>query len=156
MGFLRQGYWSGLPLPPPGGLPNPETEPVSTVSPPLQVETLLLSHRGSLPYSALSIPISLTLLKTILQLVWCCLSLPTCNKHHEGSCFADLQCWEVCWVCSRCWINTVATRNENGWWNIHVGIDQRLCKRCRTGLWGDAIGDSYLEVVGRWAKSLGH
>ena len=29
MGFPRQEYWSGLPFPPPGDLPNLETEPVS-------------------------------------------------------------------------------------------------------------------------------
>ena len=29
MGFSRQGYWSGLPRPPPGDLPNPGTEPRS-------------------------------------------------------------------------------------------------------------------------------
>ena len=29
MRFSRQEYWSGLPCPPPGDLPNPETEPVS-------------------------------------------------------------------------------------------------------------------------------
>ena len=29
MGFSRQEYWSGLPGPPPGDLPNPETEPRS-------------------------------------------------------------------------------------------------------------------------------
>ena len=29
MGFSRQEYWSGLPFPSPGKLPNPETEPVS-------------------------------------------------------------------------------------------------------------------------------
>ena len=28
MGFSRQEYWSGLPCPPPGDLPNPEMEPV--------------------------------------------------------------------------------------------------------------------------------
>ena len=27
MGFSRQGYWSGLPCPSPGDLPNPRTEP---------------------------------------------------------------------------------------------------------------------------------
>jgi len=31
MGFLRQGYWSGLPFPPSGDLPNPEIEPMSPV-----------------------------------------------------------------------------------------------------------------------------
>ena len=29
MGFFRQDYWSGLPFPPPGALPDPEIEPVS-------------------------------------------------------------------------------------------------------------------------------
>ena len=29
LGFLRQEYWSGLPFPSPGGLPNPEIEPAS-------------------------------------------------------------------------------------------------------------------------------
>jgi len=31
MGFSRREYWSGLPRPPPGDLPNPETEPGSPV-----------------------------------------------------------------------------------------------------------------------------
>ena len=35
MGFSRQEYWSGLPLPPAGNFPNPETEPVSLASPAL-------------------------------------------------------------------------------------------------------------------------
>ena len=29
MGFPRQGYWSGLPFPDPGDLPNPRIKPVS-------------------------------------------------------------------------------------------------------------------------------
>ena len=29
MGFPRQEYWSGVPFPPPGDLPDPETEPTS-------------------------------------------------------------------------------------------------------------------------------
>ena len=33
MGFPRQEYWSGLPCPPLGDLPNPGTEPVSLTSP---------------------------------------------------------------------------------------------------------------------------
>jgi len=35
MGFSRQEYWSGLPCPPPGDLPNPRTEPTSLRSPAL-------------------------------------------------------------------------------------------------------------------------
>ena len=29
MGFSRHEYWNGLPFPPPGDLPDPETEPMS-------------------------------------------------------------------------------------------------------------------------------
>ena len=29
MGFSRQEYWSGLPWPPPGGIPNPGIKPTS-------------------------------------------------------------------------------------------------------------------------------
>ena len=32
MGFPRQEYWSGLPFPPPGDLPNQRTEPASPAS----------------------------------------------------------------------------------------------------------------------------
>ena len=33
MGFSRQEYWSALPSPAPGDLPNPRVKPVSLVSP---------------------------------------------------------------------------------------------------------------------------
>ena len=33
MGFSRQEHWSGLPCHPLGDLPNPETEPISLMSP---------------------------------------------------------------------------------------------------------------------------
>ena len=36
MGFSKQEYWSGLPCPPPGSLPDPGTEPESPASPALQ------------------------------------------------------------------------------------------------------------------------
>ena len=32
MGFSRQEYWSGLPCPPPGDLPDPGIEPMSCIS----------------------------------------------------------------------------------------------------------------------------
>ena len=40
MGFSRQEYWSGLPFPPPGDLPNPGIKPASPVSPALQADSL--------------------------------------------------------------------------------------------------------------------
>ena len=44
MGFSRHDYWSGLPCPSPGDLPDPGTEPTSLV---LQVDSLPLSHPGN-------------------------------------------------------------------------------------------------------------
>ena len=38
MEFSRQEYWSGLPFPTPGDLPNPGIEPASLVSPALAGE----------------------------------------------------------------------------------------------------------------------
>ena len=35
MGFSKQEYWSGLPHPPPGGLPDPEIESTSLTPPSL-------------------------------------------------------------------------------------------------------------------------
>ena len=39
-GFSRKEYWSGLPGPPPGDLPNPGTESESPVSPAMQADSL--------------------------------------------------------------------------------------------------------------------
>ena len=41
MGFSRQEYWNGLPVPSPGDLPDPGIEPASST---LLVDSLLLSH----------------------------------------------------------------------------------------------------------------
>ena len=44
MGFSRQEYWSGLLFPTLGDLPHPG---IQLVSPVLQADSLVLSHRGS-------------------------------------------------------------------------------------------------------------
>ena len=44
MGLFRQAYWSALPFPPPGDLPDAGIEPAS---PALQADPLQLSHQGS-------------------------------------------------------------------------------------------------------------
>ena len=48
--FSRQEYWSGLPFPPPGDLPNPGIEPTSPASPALQVYSLPTEPPGK-PHS---------------------------------------------------------------------------------------------------------
>ena len=47
MGFSGKKYWSGLPLSPPGDLPDPEIQLLSPASSPSQVNSLLLSCQGS-------------------------------------------------------------------------------------------------------------
>ena len=51
MDFSRQEYWSGLPFPPPGHLPDPSIKPATLVSPAWQVDCLPLSLWGSLSSS---------------------------------------------------------------------------------------------------------
>ena len=53
MAFSRQEYWSGLPCPPPGYLPDPGIEPVSPESPALQADSLPLSQLGSPTFNIL-------------------------------------------------------------------------------------------------------
>ena len=49
MGFFRQEYWSGLPSPSPGDLPDPGIEPMFPVSPALQVDSLPAEILGKPP-----------------------------------------------------------------------------------------------------------
>ena len=42
--FSRQEYWSLLPYPPPGDLPNPEIEPKAPATPALQANSLQLQN----------------------------------------------------------------------------------------------------------------
>ena len=44
MGFFRQEYWSGLPFPPPGDIPDPGIEPRS---PAPQADSLLTELQGN-------------------------------------------------------------------------------------------------------------
>ena len=83
MGFPRQEYWSGLPFTPPGDLPDPGIKPTSPVSPALQVDSLPLSHQGSLwnkanaKYYSSNLNVFLTLIFSIFPSLL--LSFPSLN-----------------------------------------------------------------------------
>ena len=49
MGFSRQEYWSGLPCPPPGDLPDPGIKPTSLMSPALAGEFFPIRGTGEAP-----------------------------------------------------------------------------------------------------------
>ena len=63
MEFSRQEYWSGLPFPSPGDLPDPEIEPGS---PALQADALLSEPQGSPKFH--SIPLAIIRLLQIFPL----------------------------------------------------------------------------------------
>ena len=63
MGFFRQEYWSGLPFPSPQDLSNPGIEPIPSVSPALQADSLPAEPSGNL--SQLLIPSSLFLFQLV-------------------------------------------------------------------------------------------
>ena len=54
MGFPRQKYWSGLPCPPPGDLPNLGIEPTSLVSPAMAGGLFTTSATWEAPRPAIS------------------------------------------------------------------------------------------------------
>ena len=65
MRFPMQVYWSGLPFPSPGDLPDPGIEPTS---PALQADSLPLSHLGS-PFFPIVFPFSECHTNGIIQFV---------------------------------------------------------------------------------------
>ena len=52
MGFSRQEYWSGVPCPPPGDLPDPGTESTSLTSPALAGGLFITSTTWGAPGAA--------------------------------------------------------------------------------------------------------
>ena len=74
--FSREGYWSRLPYPTPGGrtLPDPGIEPATPVSPALQMDSLPLSHWGSPSYIYIYIYLCLSLLQCfdpwLAKIIW--------------------------------------------------------------------------------------
>ena len=126
MGFPRQEYWSGLPCPPPGDLPDPGIEPASLVFPALQANSLPLSHLGEgngnlLRYSCLENPMDGRAWWAAVHGVtksWTQLSIFTFTFHFSLSCVGEgngnpLQC--------SCLENP---RDGGGWWVADCGVVQ--------------------------------
>ena len=54
MEFSRQEYWSGLPFPSPGDLPDAGIKPMSLVPPALKANSLPLNHWENRPLNILN------------------------------------------------------------------------------------------------------
>ena len=66
MGFSREEYWSGLPFPSPGDIPDPGIEPRS---PTLQADALT-SHHQSPTYMRIPFPTSLNIQSLVQRFQW--------------------------------------------------------------------------------------
>ena len=83
-GFSRQEYWSGLPCPPPGDLPNPGIKPRS---PALQADSLPTEPPGK--------PCPLGLRRIDLEQIKICLNLKQIDLVlHSHSIVTDLEFWQ--------------------------------------------------------------
>ena len=75
MGCSRSEYWSGLPCPPPGDLPDPGIEHASLSTPALQADSLPLSHWALRLCMNLCIPIDVHD-KVQTCILWFCSTKP--------------------------------------------------------------------------------
>ena len=73
MGVSRQKYWSGLPFPSPGDLPDPRIEPES---PALQADSLPQSHLGN-PHTTLDL--SQNVLGAFVFIICVCVCVCVCE-----------------------------------------------------------------------------
>ena len=75
MKFPAMEYWSALPFPTPGDLPDPGIEPASPLSLALQVDSLPLHHLGNL------VPMS----HIVPFLLWMVLGVSELASHMKGT-----------------------------------------------------------------------
>ena len=84
MGFSRQEYWSGLPCPPPGDLPDPGIKSTSLGSPALTGEFLTTRTVWGAPHST-TIPIQLASLPCATGGPHCCFYREFTSVINRGS-----------------------------------------------------------------------
>ena len=126
MEFSRLGYWSGLPCPPPGDLPDPGLEPVSLASPALQA--------GSFPTEPPGSPLFVvhSYLKYHLSRIYC---LPTVYLRHIGRVSVFLV-WRTDWQYIMWHINCcLRVLTHKSWKNTgrRKGINSSDIKVCDLG-----------------------
>ena len=107
MGFSRQEYWSGLPFPPPGDLPNPRIEsapPVSCISSPKWQHPT-----AQRPVSSAQLPRpGCPSLDLVLRGLNTCTSCKKCSSNSPL-----MEVWEKMDTCMFGWVPSLST------WNYH-------------------------------------
>ena len=84
MGFPRQEYWSGLPCPPPGDLPDPGIEPASLTSPALAGRFFTTSITGLCSLSPHSEPLWKNDLREALDFLLKVMERKPCQKAKQA------------------------------------------------------------------------
>ena len=110
-GFSRQEYWSGLPFPPPGDLPDPAIEPTSPVAPALAGRFFTIEPPGKSTVTLfslfiwlnwanyltssstdwISIWIKLEVIRHAEVLAWCL--TPCSHSLNVNYNFMNMKCW---------------------------------------------------------------
>ena len=99
MGFSKQEYWTGLPCPPPGDLPNPGIKPVSSA---LQADSLLSETSGKprfrgwvlLNTEAISLEVNILVKAMVFPVVvYGCESWTVKKAEHRKIDAFELWCW---------------------------------------------------------------
>ena len=135
MGFSRQEYWSGLPFPSPGDLPNPGTEPASLVSTALQVDSLPTEPSGK-PSQLLS-----SLYLPWFQLPTQIFPRKTASKGVMYLCCFPLSYLHIKWprFCTVIMINqwqvSTTPSSQQVWSSHHKGAIYTTWKRVRSSGW---------------------
>ena len=109
MGFSRQEYWSELPFPSPGDLPNPGIEPLLPESPALQRDSFTTE-----PLGKPNIPIRLAKIGSVI-------------KATETQSCSVLLCSDCCWLWAwRGQSPSLLGRPRLGHW-LNLSIVDQLC-----------------------------
>ena len=114
MGFSRQKYWSGLPFPPPGDLPDPGIKPTSLMSPALVAEFFTTSTTWEAQHCS--------------QEEKNLFSVGHMSKVHEKIPVSD--------NCTTCHMSSSYSLT---WWNCHQGRSELYRKTYDSHSWWDIL-----------------
>ena len=157
MEFSRQVYWSGVPFPSPGDLPDPGIKPASPLSPALQADSLLteLSEKHSIDCS-----------ESGSEVAQSCLTLcdPVDHSPPGSSVHGILQARILEWVATSYTHLLIKEKQTNkicAHWNSVLSEGQwrstcvPVCQACPT-VCRDAVRTAGCFFMGRWVLPYRH
>ena len=93
VGFFRQEYWSGLPFPSPGGLPNPGIE----ITSPAFSSGFFTTHPPGKPILCVFLELYCFLDNPVMLAIWSLVPLPFLNPVWTSGSSQFTYCWSLAW-----------------------------------------------------------